>query len=136
MAVISVSLPDSMLPEVDDLVKAGGYSSRSELVREALLKTIEDYRKGRPEYSMIVVLSDHSRAKNVDQSIIRVIHRYGASIVSLHHQILRDPCCITTIIIEETETTPFILKALRSLRGVIKVSRLPININIEGQGPG
>jgi CopG family nickel-responsive transcriptional regulator len=131
VAVISVSLPDSMLPEIDELVKEGGYSSRSELVRDALLRAIEEYRKGRPEYSMIIVLSDHSKARNVDQSIIRVIHRYGASIVSLHHQILRDPCCVTTVIIEESETTPFILKALRSLRGVIKVSRLPINIGAQ-----
>lgn len=128
MAVISISLPDKMLPEIDELVRSGGYSSRSELVREALSKAIEEYREGEADYSMIVVLSDHSKAKNVDQSIIRVIHKYGANIVSLHHQILEDPCCITTIIIEEGDASPFILKTLRSLRGVIKVDRLPIKI--------
>ncbi|MCE4613439.1 MAG: ribbon-helix-helix protein, CopG family [Desulfurococcales archaeon] len=128
MAVISISLPDRMLPEIDDLVRSEGYSSRSELVREALSRALEEHRKGRADYSMIVVLSDHSKAKNVDQSIIRVVHKYGANVVSLHHQILKDPCCITTIIIEEGDASPFILKTLRSLRGVIRVDRLSIKI--------
>jgi len=46
-SLICVKLSDSLLSEIDELIKGGVYVTKSEIVREALRLLVEKYRRQR-----------------------------------------------------------------------------------------
>ncbi len=122
MAIISVSLPDEYLKELDRIVEKEGFSSRSEAIRHSLDLLISSEDGEGNGYRMIVVLSDHSESTYVDRNIIGIIHAYAENLKGLYHQILGEGLCITVAITSESgDDWKLIAKKLRKLRGVLQV---------------
>jgi len=127
MAVISVSVPDGLLSEVDKAVQELGYKSRSELIREALEYLLRAWRgEEGGDYRLVVVVSRHREHPRVDQKIMEVVYRSAGFLRGLYHQVLDGDKCVTVIIMEEGPAAGAVTAKLRSLRGVerVLVSRL------------
>jgi len=45
MAIVSLSFPDQMIREMDQIQRSGGFAGRSELVRSAIRLLLEDSRE-------------------------------------------------------------------------------------------
>src|SRR5438876_10922039 len=45
MAIVSLSFPDQMIREMDQIQRSGGFAGRSELVRSAIRSLLEDSRE-------------------------------------------------------------------------------------------
>lgn len=123
MAVISVSIPDSVLREIDKRVVSDGYSSRSELIRAALESFLAG---GEPSGStrIIVVLSDHSAHPRVDVRIMENAYRAGEDLQGLYHQVLSGERCLTVIVMREGPAAGAVTQALRRLKGVKRLEVL------------
>ena len=93
--VVSLSLPDDILREVDREVREAGYSSRSELVRDA----VRCFLKGKEEVSelsghldgVMVLVYGHRHAAQVSE----VRHRHMSVFKSFMHADFDggDDCC-------------------------------------------
>jgi len=125
MAIISVSLPDSLLREIDKRVVSEGYSSRSELIRAAL-ETFLGQAHGRGENRVIVVVSDHSLSPRVDMRIMEIAYRAGESLQGLYHQVVSEKRCLTIIVLRDGPEAGAITQALRRLRGIVHLNVLSV----------
>ena len=122
MAVISVSIPDRLLKRLDEAVHKGGFSSRSDLIRHAVEKLLEDEGDSSGSYRFIAVLSDHGETMYVDRNIVTLLHGYSEDLKGLYHQLLDGSYCITVAITrDEGEEWRSLVRRLRSLRGIKKV---------------
>ena len=124
MAIISVSLPDKLVRELDKIVEARGYSSRSEAIRYAIESLVaeEDEKEG-DGLRVILVLSDHESSPYVDRNIIGLIHGYAEDLKGLYHQIVEGGLCITVAITRGGgDEWRSLARKLRKLRGVVNVA--------------
>jgi len=120
MAIISVSIPDKLLSEIDKLVLHGGFRSRSELIRAAL----EAYIGGLSEKGtsrIIVVISNHGTYPRVDMRIMEIAYRAREDLLGLYHQVADSDRCVTVIVLREGASAGSVTQALRRLKGVMRV---------------
>ncbi len=125
MPVVSVSLPDELLARLDRAVAEKGYSSRSELVREALEALLGG---GGEEGStrVIVVVSDHRRHPRVDQRIMEHAYRAAGELLGLYHQVVEGGKCVTVILLREGPAAGALAANIRRTRGVVRVYSITV----------
>ncbi len=131
MPIVSIYLPDSLLDKMDEYARRYGFTSRSELIREALRELIEGLppeERGRI-YGILIVLTDHSKGRYVDEKVVETIHSYQFMIKSFYHQLLEDNWCLNIAILDAHWTEiQAILRTLRKTRGVAKTWFIPFRI--------
>lgn len=87
MSIISASLPDALLSQIDALTKKHSFSGRSDFLREAVKEltaslSLEDSLQGRVE-GLLIVNHDHK-----DDVISALRHEYeGVIKTHLHHHV-------------------------------------------------
>jgi metal-responsive CopG/Arc/MetJ family transcriptional regulator len=120
MAIITISLPDKLLSELDKQIIRLGYSSRSEYLRELITSSLEKSEKPY-RYRLTAVLSNHEKYPRVDEKIMATAYRTADNLLALYHQILSREECITIIVMEESDTATLLTSSLRRIKGVEKV---------------
>ncbi|MCE4604697.1 MAG: CopG family ribbon-helix-helix protein [Aeropyrum sp.] len=128
VTVISISLPDEMLKELDMAKERLGFSSRSDLVRHAIDQLVRySLDEGAGKFRIIIVVSDHDKSPYVDRNIVSLIHSYSENLTGLYHQLAEGGICITVAITEDKgEDWKTLVKKIRALRGVDKVITMPL----------
>lgn len=125
MVVISISIPDSLARRVDEVLGALGFTSRSELVREAIrrfLDQVESVRSQQYKVYIVSILSDHRVHPASDRRILEVIHSYQAIVRGFYHQLLGDGLCVNVAILEtQWPLLSRMLRDIRSVKGVLDV---------------
>ncbi|MEM0365486.1 MAG: CopG family ribbon-helix-helix protein [Acidilobaceae archaeon] len=125
MTIISISIPDVLVEKIDEAIGILGYTSRSEFIREAIRKRVEEaevLRSDAKSIFIIMALSDHSKYKASDAKILEIIHSYQPDIKAFYHLIIRDFLCLNIAIIESFSNIAFnLVRELRSVRGVIDI---------------
>lgn len=93
MTIISLSFPDQMVKELDQIQDSGGFAGRSELVRSAIRLLIED-RKEKDSLlghvnAVVVVTHDESN----EAPITRLKHEFEDIVKThIHNKISRSNC--------------------------------------------
>lgn len=109
-----------MLTELDQVVDARTYSSRSEAARDALREFISEFRYHTGLSSTligaIVFLHEHG---NASSEITKLQHEFAEAIVAVHHVHLSDPHCFESIAVNGSgERIRALLSRVQALNGV------------------
>lgn len=100
MAIISISLTDEILEEIDRLQNELGFSGRSEVVRAGVRMLLADSKeKGKLEGRLnSVLLLIH--AQKVEDTVTEVKHEFEDIISTQIHNHLREDKCLEVFILE------------------------------------
>src|SRR5487761_319647 len=93
MTIVSLSFPDQMIKEMDQIQKSGGFAGRSELVRAAIRLLFEDSREKNAlsghMNAIIVVTHDESN----EAPITKLKHEFeGIVKTHIHNKISQNNC--------------------------------------------
>ena len=119
MAIVSVSLNEKILKEIDGLRESVGYAGRSEVIRSAVRRMVSEEREKEKLQGKIdgVILVLHDDAHTQEVSTVR--HRHGGIIKTHVHSQLDSHKCLETFVVsggsEEILEMEKSLKASRKL---------------------
>ena len=118
----TVSLPKTLLDELDRRLVNKGYASRSELVRDLIRERIveETWERGDAEVAgVLTIVYDHHQ-RELTQHILDIQHRQYVHVVATTHVHLDHHNCLETIIIRgmpaEIERLSLEIGGLRGVR--------------------
>ena len=117
MGIISVSLPDALVDQMDRLVTARGYSGRSDFIRAALRDHIhevgqEQTHRGRRSATITLLYPDE-----LERKVSEINHASGKIVKSLMHSHLGNGKCVTVFIVEgEADQVQKLTTQFRGLR--------------------
>jgi CopG family nickel-responsive transcriptional regulator len=122
---MSVTLPPSLLAELDGVVDAGEYDSRSEATRDALRGFVTEFnRQAGLSGSLsgtVVVLYEHEHSGVTDE-MTELQHDFTETIIAVHHVHLSDHLCLESIAVDGTGARiEELLSRVRPLKGVHQV---------------
>jgi len=124
MAVVSISMPDSLLEAVDSFADEHGYTGRSEIVRSGLRTVLSEATEsatGDPQLATLVVCFDYGDAR-VERKISHVRHEAGELVIAHAHGHAED-CCLELLAVYGSPAARQSLAAeLRAIGGVSAVS--------------
>jgi CopG family nickel-responsive transcriptional regulator len=129
VATINISLPDEMMEEIHRLVEKKKYTSRSELVREALRSFFseEEWRSRLVGESLVVVtVTYHADQRGVNDKLNQVQHKKEELILATLHGHLRHRCVEVILTRGEKEEIRDLVEALQVIRGVEIVKITPV----------
>jgi CopG family nickel-responsive transcriptional regulator len=100
MTIVSLSFPDQMIKEMDQIQKSGGFAGRSELVRAAIRLLLEDSREkdalsGRMN-AIIVVTHDESN----EAPITKLKHEFEEIVKTHIHNKISQNNCVEIFLLE------------------------------------
>jgi CopG family transcriptional regulator, nickel-responsive regulator len=100
MTIVSLSFPDQMIKEMDQIQKSGGFAGRSELVRAAIRLLLEDSKQkdalsGRMN-AIIVVTHDESN----EAPITRLKHEFEDIVKTHIHNKISQNNCVELFLLE------------------------------------
>ncbi len=122
---MSVTLPPSLLAELDDVVDAGEYDSRSEATRDALRAFVTEFNQqtglSGSLRGTVILLYEHDHS-GVSDEMTELQHDFTETIIAEHHVHLSDHLCLESIAVDGTgERIEELLSRIRPLKGVHQV---------------
>lgn len=117
MPIVSLSLNEKILDEIDQLEKSMGFSGRSEVMRAAIRHFITEEQgvksmSGRVHAVMLVAHSNRA-----DENIAEATHKFDDIVVThLHNKTEGEKCLETFIVTGEAGRVKTMFKALQSNR--------------------
>ena len=124
----SVSLPASLLAELDTRITHRGYASRSELVRDMIRDKLvdEQWTATQADQEVVGVLTiayDHHQ-RELNQKILAVQHDHYVNVICATHVHLDHDHCLETIVCRgQASLIEQLVHQIEGLRGV-KLARL------------
>jgi CopG family nickel-responsive transcriptional regulator len=122
---MSVTLPPELLAELDGVVEAGEYGSRSEATRDALRAFVTEFNRqtglSGSLSGTVVVLYEHDHS-GVTERMTGLQHDFADTVVAVHHVHLGDRLCLESIAVDGPgERIEALLSEIRPLKGVRNV---------------
>jgi len=125
MAVVSVSMPETLLERLDAFAEEHGYTGRSEVVREAsrnLLGEFEDERlEDRQLMGTVTVLFDFD-GTDIESRMMGLRHEYEGLVTSHVHNHVGNHYCMELFVLEGSleEISTFVGK-IRAVKNTLSV---------------
>jgi CopG family nickel-responsive transcriptional regulator len=125
LPVVSISLTSNLLKRLDELIQNGRYSSRSEVIRDAIRDLLSQFELSRFEKgnvtATITVVSEHKR-HDVDERLMRLRHEHDEIVSANMHIHLGETYCLEVFITEgEVEKVVNFISKIRAMRGIQQV---------------
>ncbi|MEF8786639.1 MAG: nickel-responsive transcriptional regulator NikR [Haloarculaceae archaeon] len=122
---MSITLPEQLMADLNDVVEGLDYDSRSEATRDALRQFITDYKTQTglegTRRGTVVMLYDHD-VKGVTDEVLELQHEFNDTIVAVQHVHLSHHLCLETLVVDGPgEDIEALLNRLRSLTGVHQI---------------
>src|SRR5436853_1944051 len=100
MGIVSLSFPDQMIKEMDQIQRSGGFAGRSELVRSAIRLLLEDYKEKNAlsghMNAIIVVTHDESN----EAPITKLKHEFEDIVKTHIHNKISHGNCVELFLVE------------------------------------
>ena len=136
MTIISISLSPELLDKLERFMKERGYSSRSEVIRDAVRDLMAEYELTRLEVGRVIatitVISRHER-HDVDERLMRLRHEYDHIVSGNMHIHLSEGYCLEIFIAEgAAEEILRFIGRIRAMRGIqqVKYTIVPIGLRL------
>lgn len=100
MAIVSLSFPDKMMKEIDELQESLGFTGRSELVRAGIRLLLQDTREKNSltgKVSAIVVVT-HDQEN--EETVTRIKHRFDDIVRTHFHNKAARTNCVELFLLE------------------------------------
>lgn len=130
MSVISISINDELLDKLDKLLHVKGFSTRSEIFREALREyvTTEVWEDGK---GPLVVTGMVISSKKSESPLNTIHHKYERVVETTLHTHLDEKNCLEIFILKgDTKEIKEFLTELKSLSGVKAVRHALISAEV------
>ena len=126
MVILTISISDELLKQIEQFIARYGYSSKSELIRDALRHYIIDRAdyidKDEPITSIITAITSRGIKHDADEKIIQTAHHYGDIVKVIQHYKLNDDLCINIILVMGNRSKIVeMVKEMRKIRGALNV---------------
>lgn len=116
-----VSLPQSLLSNLDSKIISRGYTSRSEFIRDVIreLMVEEKWEKGEDVIGILIMIYDHHK-RGLTEKMLKIQHSEFSHILCSTHIHLDHNNCLETIIIrgkpEDIESTAIKIGGLNGVK--------------------
>lgn len=126
MVIVSLSLPDDLVKDMDRLIQARGYKGRSELSRAALRAFLaqhkeEDELKGRVNAIVVLGYPEHA-----EKELSEIRHAHNDLITSMLHAHTKNGRCATILVAEGVDDA--IKRFFAELRGMRELESLEVTV--------
>jgi len=123
MPIVSVSLSESLLEELDEFVENHEYSGRSEAFREGVRGLLSDSTSGMTGSTVSVVAVLFEYGSGAERTLSELRHEHEALLQTNVHS-CTDSGCLECFVVEgPTEQLDAFVTTLRSVSGVHAVER-------------
>ncbi len=123
MPIVSVSMPESLLTELDEFIEEHGYSGRSEAVREGARGLLEEFQEqdfdGKQIICVITTMFDHDSGAEATLSKLR--HANEDLVTSNVHSHAGDNCLELFVVEGTIQDISSYVSRLRTITGVSTV---------------
>ena len=93
MPIVSLSFPDQMIRDMDEIQKSLGFTGRSELVRAAIRLLLEDKREKDSLRGQVAAILAVTHNQEDEEPVTRIKHSFEDIIrTHLHNKITRTNC--------------------------------------------
>lgn len=93
MPIVSLSFPEQMIRDMDDIQKSLGFTGRSELVRAAIRLLLEDKREKDSLRGQVAAILAVTHNQEDEEPVTRIKHSFEDIIrTHLHNKITRTNC--------------------------------------------
>ena len=100
MTIVSLSLPDQMIKDIDQIQESGGFAGRSELLRSAIRLMLEDSKEKNSlnghVNAIIVITHDETN----EEPITRLKHEYEQIVKTHIHNKISHRNCVEVFLLE------------------------------------
>jgi CopG family nickel-responsive transcriptional regulator len=123
MPIISLSINDSLLEKLDNVLKYKGYSSRSEALRDFIRDIVveAEWAKGTSEETIAVILVIYDKSVHRDP-LFSLEHNYDDIIHTLMHMHLDQINCLEVFVVKGVSTRIMeIIQKIKHIKGVKQV---------------
>lgn len=127
MAIISLSLPDSMLDQIDQTMKEKGFVSRSEIARQALrLYLTEDLKIEEIDGEAVATITLIYQENADRRRLMEAQHVYSGLVATFLHTHIHKGYCLEVIILKGKAV--LIKKFLDSLKQNEQITQIKISV--------
>ena len=127
MTVISLSIPEVLLEQMDSAITERGFASRSEITRQALrLFLKEDVQIENAEGEVVATATIIYREKADRQRLLDAQHVYSGLVSTFLHAHIHEGYCLEVIILKGQART--IRKFTDTLRANEQITQININV--------
>jgi len=100
LTVVSLSFPETMLKEMDDVQKNSGFTGRSELVRAAIRMLLEDSREKAGATGEMNGLLVVTHDEDEEAPVTKLKHQYEDIITTHVHNKTKTSMCIELFVVQ------------------------------------
>ena len=127
---ISLTIPEELLSRLNQIIRAEGYASRSEALRDAVLDFIaeREWRRGLKgtQTGIIVMVYDHE-VRGLADRLIDIQHEVGEAVAASMHWHLDEHNCLEVLLVRgPAKLLTSLAEKLESLRGVKLLKLVPV----------
>lgn len=127
MTIVSLSIPNTLLEQVDQNIKERGFVSRSEIIRQALrLYLTEDLQieelKGETTATITIIYRENADRRR----LLEAQHIYGGLVSTFLHAHVHEGFCLEVIILKGL--APVVKKFIDNLRQNEQITQIKVAI--------
>ncbi|MCW3999501.1 MAG: CopG family ribbon-helix-helix protein [Candidatus Bathyarchaeota archaeon] len=127
MVIISLSIPDSLIQQIDQTIKDKGFVSRSELARQALrLYLTEDLKLDDLEGNAVATITLIYKENADRRRLLETQHVYGGLVSTFLHAHIHPGFCLEVIILNGQ--AELIRKFVDNLRQNEQIMQIKISV--------
>jgi CopG family nickel-responsive transcriptional regulator len=118
MVIISLSIPDELLNQLDRILGEEWYASRSEVVRQALRKYIAEYKElENMKGTIVATITALYERKEKSEGLTHLQHEFGDVITTYLHSHLAGTSCLEVMVVKGSS------KRLKDLMDGLKANK-------------
>ncbi len=136
MVVISISLPDELLSELDKVLGKEWYASRSEVIRHAVRRYIAEYRSlGSIDGEVIATVTVLYKKNNKSENQLRLQHEFGDIISAFLHSHMNEDTCLEVMVVKGySSRLKELIDGMKANRNVMQINFALMGIEPEPAG--
>jgi len=123
LVIVSISLPEDLLSELDNVLGKEWYASRSEVIRHAVRKYISEYRSLEKIQGDVLATITVLYEKKKDEAQLRLQHEFGEIISTFLHSHIDDTTCLEVMVVKgQARLLKELIDGMKANRNVMQIN--------------
>ena len=100
MPVVSLSLPDTMIREMDEMQRTLGFTGRSELVRASIRLLLQDVKESNANSGSVTAVAVVTHTEENEETVTKIKHQFDEIVQTHLHSKLGKNSCVELFLLE------------------------------------